>query len=244
MFRLIRLLIIGAFFVAALIWFGRVTIAEHLLSKKLSMDVKIESVKLGWREITFCNLHLSNPLQAHALDAFTAESISIFVHPLELISKRVHIDQVKVVNPTCYLELYNSSGSDNNWVHILNHMPIATQGTKHFVIDKLQVTNLSFKAIRPKGKALSLPPLPYLEFEHLGESGSLSLSSLSKSIFELFLSSLTSKKHFGALLDHVHLLPKDLTSSYEKNYLKDGFNAIKRKTQESIEDFISSITED
>ena len=246
MFRFLRSIIFFALGIAlafCAIVLARVPITEYLLSQKLGNKVKLSSMKIGWREISLHNFQLLNPKSINR--AFTAESISLSINPL-----RRRVEELKVTNPILHLELYNASGTNNNWSTILNRYP-TLKGTKHFTIHKLTLINPSFHIQRSNGKELALT-LPQITFDKLDLSP-LALSDISKVIFEQMLYSITSKQHLGAILDNVETLPFEFITRKHKRLneakalIKESFETIKRKTQEGADllfDFFSLKSEE
>lgn len=245
MFRLLRffilLLVIVAIVAGAYLWMARVPTMERFLSKKLNTTVTIEKVHLGWKTLSIEGLKIANPEQSAIPYAFQGEVTAIEMNPLALLKKTVHIDRIEIHNPTIGIELYNNSGTDNNWSRILNGLP--SGGERKFIVKKLVVINLKFEAARSNGKTISLPAIPYLEFANLGEKGALTLPQLGRVIFQIILQNIANKPHLGAILENVASLPKDImdgvTSTLPldeaKGAIQEGFDAIRRKTQEASE---------
>jgi len=245
MFRLLRfiiLLIVIIVIVAGVyLWMARVPTLERFLSKRLNSKVTIEEVHLGWGTLTIEGLRIENPSQSTLPYAFQGGALTLEMSPFELWQKTIHIDRIKIQNPSIGVELYNSSGTDNNWSRLLNGLP--TGGERKLIVKKLTILNLQFEVIRSNGKSLTIPAIPYLEFENLGEKDSLTLSQLSRVIFQVILQSISSKAHLGAIMENVSGLPQDLlegvTSTLPleeaKGAIQEGMDTIRRKTQEASE---------
>ncbi|MCH9625956.1 MAG: hypothetical protein S4CHLAM123_11410 [Chlamydiales bacterium] len=158
-----------------------------------------------------------------------------------LFKKIIYVDKIKLQNPTLGIELYNSSGSENNWARLLNGFP--SGNGKKFVIRKLVILNLRFDVTRSNGKPVSIPPLPYLELHNLGEKGALTLSQLGQVIFQALLQTVVSQGHLGALLDNVRHLPQDVLESVRstlpieegRGVMQEGLETLRRKSHEASE---------
>ena len=209
MFRLLRLIILLIIIIVIVagvyLWMARVPTLERFFSKQLNSKVTIEEVQIGWAKLKIEGLRIENPSQSTLPYAFQGGMITLEMSPFELWQKRVNIDRIKFQNPTIGVQLYNNSGSDNNWAHLLNSFP--SGGKRKFVIKKLTILNLQFEVVRSNGKTLSIPSIPYSEFENLGEKGALTLSQVGRVIFQTMLYTLTSKPHLGVILDTVTALP-------------------------------------
>lgn len=247
MFRLIRLaiflLIVIVTVIVTYLWIARVPTLERFLTHKLGYKVTLEEVNIGLHELVIEKLKMENPQGSTKPYAFEAEAISVEYSPWDLWKNTLHFPLIKIQKPTLTVELYNASGSENNWSRILNTMP--TKRNKHFVIDKLTIIHLQFQIIRANGKTLPIPPLPYLEFDNLGTNKPLTLGEIGKIIFQSLLKSLTSKPHLRSLLDNVpqlsrNLFPFLLPDEESKGFLHESLDTIKRKSQEAT-DFIQDL---
>ncbi len=242
MFRLFRTLftlaVIAIVVVGAYLWIARVPTLERFLSKKLGVKVSIDDVNLSWSRFSIERLRIENPGRGPSSFAFETREISVELSPLEIWKKTLHIHQVTLHDPTLTLELYNSSGKENNWVRILNGLPSSSD--RHFIIDKLTITNLKFQAIRSKGKTLSIPPIRRLNFENLGYNSPLSLGQVGKIVFQGILKSLTPRPYLGSILDRTRVVPKDLLKGIfpveeERGVFRDSLTSLKRKGLQATE---------
>lgn len=243
MFRLIRLIIllvlIAAVVIGVYLYMARVPTVERFLSKRLNAEVIIDEVDLSFSSITIKKLRIKNPAQSSLPYAFQAATISLHVSPFELFREKIHIDRVKIHNPTVGIELYNASGTENNWALLINRMPATN--SKKFVIKKLTITNLQFDILRSNGKPINVPPIPYLEFDNLGESGALTVAQIGRILFQTILSSLKSQAHLNALLENVSQIPQSLLDGVNstlpiediRGRLQEGIDTIRRKGKEA-----------
>ncbi len=245
MFRLIKFLILVVLIVAVVgggyLWSTRISTLERFFSKWLNTKVTIEDVHLGWGKLSIEGLKIVNPSQSTYPYAFQGGLIAVEIDPFELFKKIIHIERIKIQNPTIGLELYNSSGSDNNWARLLSSLP-SGGGERKFIVKKLTILNLRISAIRSNGKEISIPSIPYLVFENLGERGALTLSQLGHVIFQTILQSLTSKTHLKAILDEVGALPMGIVEGVTSTLPIEGVETIRRKGQEIYEFLKAKVT--
>lgn len=232
-FILVALLII-CILAGVVLWLGRVSFTESFLSKKLKTEVTLEDISFGFGKITLKNLRLTNPASSKVPYAFEAGAITIQLSPSELFKKETHIHRIKIQDPHLSIELYNSSGNDNNWAPILSQVPSKPHSSSHsYIIDRLSIVNLRVDIIRNGGKKISLPSIPYLEFQSITKNN---LPELFRHIFIKLLESIPSKYNLNTLLDTLTSSP-DNPSTYDsvKNTLKEGANALKQKVEEATD---------
>ncbi len=240
MIRIIILVLVLALLLGGVyVWLTRVSSVEHFLSKRLNAEVVIQDVRLGWGRLTLEGLKIKNPSSSAMADAFQCSEFDLEMSPSALFKSTVYIDRITIHDPVIGVELYNSSGSDNNWVRLLRGFP--SGGDQKYVIRKLTLTNLQFEVLRSNGKRLSVPVVPVLEFENLGEKGALSVSQLARVIFQTLLNNLSNRAHLGAILDNVTILPQKLLDGAKlpiedsRKSIQEGLEKIKRKTKEASE---------
>ncbi len=238
MIRLISFLILVATIALGIyFWTNRVSTLESFLSKRLNSKVSLDEVRLGWGRLTLRGLQIETP----SSKAFRSDEIVLEMSPFAFFKKTVYVEKIKIQNPTLSLELYNSSGSENNWVRLLNGFPSGSG--KKFIIRKLVIINLRFDVTRSNGKPVSIPPLPYLELQGLGEKGALTVSQLGQVIFQALLQTVVSQGHLGALLDNVRQLPQDVLEHVRstlpieegRGVMQEGLETLRRKSHEASE---------
>ena len=238
---LILVIILVAVVAGVFLWVARVPTLERFLSKRLNTKLTIEEVHFGWGTLTIEGLRIKNPAKSTLPYAFQGGSITLEMSPFQLWSEVMHIDRIQIESPTLGVELYNSAGTDNNWSRLLNTFP-SGNGRK-FVIKKLTISNLRFDIVRSNGKPINIAPIPYLEFDNLGEKGALTLSQVGKVIFQTLLQTLTSQSQLRGILDTVQALPKQVLEGVKstlplenaKGALQEGLDTIKRKGEEASE---------
>lgn len=245
MFRFLGFLLFLALIVilaaGAYLWLSRVQTLERFFSSTFHRHVMIDSVDVQWDKIIIKGMRIENPTNSTLPNAFEAETITIEAKPLDLVQERILIRNVAIENPTFSLELYNSSGTDNNWARILSNLPRSQE--KQIAIEKLTFSNLHFSVLRANGKKISLPPLSSLEFEHLGQRKPLSFPQIAQVLFESLLHYLTAKPHLGNIMENVPTFSKEILDGVNttipveeaKSHIRQGYETLKKKTQEATE---------
>ncbi|MCH9620359.1 MAG: hypothetical protein S4CHLAM45_02230 [Chlamydiales bacterium] len=182
------------------------TLLTHFLSRRLGSELSIQEIQFGLKELTFKGVSIKNPSPSILPYAFDGATVKVRLNMLDLWKKDLPIEQLRIENATLLIELQDSTGAKNNWATLLHEFSKRRDG-KEYSIDKLIVTNLRFQGVRDYHKELSIPPLRHFELENLGHIHSLTLGSLSHTIFQSLLLPLTSKPHLAKLLDHVSTKP-------------------------------------
>jgi hypothetical protein len=212
-------------FGGAYIWIARVPIIERFLSDHINAQVTIEKVQLGLQTLTLEGLRIANPTKSLSY-ALQCEAITVEMNPLHLFKQTMQIDRIEIRNLIIGIELYNISGTDNNWSRFLSIMP--SDGNRKIFVKKLAVSNTRFEAIRSNGKPLSIPTLPSFELENLGENGSITPSQLGCILFRLILQ----KVSVQGLLQNIPDIPKHILEGL--NYPKDQVKGLSQKGVETI----------
>lgn len=175
------------------------TLLSHWLSKKLSCTLSIKEVKLGLNSLTLKGVQIKNPPNCRLPYALTNGSIVVTANLWDFLKGTIPISQIHLESGILGIELYNSSGSENNWNTLLKEFTLKRDG-KGFTIDRLVVTNLQFKGLRSK-KEFPISPLYYLELDHLGTLRPLCMGQVGQSLFEGILFNLKTKPHLAHLLE-------------------------------------------
>ncbi len=247
MFRLIRLFIFFAIILAVLfgfyLWTSRVSHLERFLSKQLDTRVSIKEVELGWGRLRLEGVQLHNPTGSQLSYALRMESISLRMNPFDLWKETLRIKEITVESPMLGIELYNGSGSDNNWARILSSLPPASSEQKTFEIETLILNNLGFQVIDRKGKSIEIPPVAHLEFHNIGNRNALTISQVGRVIFQSILKTLSGHAQLASLLDQVEAIPKNFIEGIRTKSappLEEGLDAIKKRGKQAT-DFLKNL---
>lgn len=249
MFKIIKFFVLSLILIALsfafYIWVQKKTLLEQFLSHKLNMEVELQDVSIGWGQLSLKQLRLKNHSGSQLPDAFVG-NVTLSMDPMTLLTNHIEIARLDIDDPILYLELYNFTGSDNNWSRSINSFPSTSDKT--FVIHKLTINNLQFHPIKHAKKTINLPKIAKLQFENLGSKTPLTITQISQAVFESILFSLTSKPGLGEILKNIEALPKQAlqgaTSTIPldvSNKFQESWHFIKRKSQEtknSLENWI------
>lgn len=245
MFLIIVLILCGVAWAG--IWLARVPIVETVLSKKLKTEVTVQDVSIRWGKVTLENLQIKNLSPSKLPLAFETGSLIVQFNPFELFKEQTHIQRIKIQDPHLTIELYNTTGNENNWISLLSKLPApsSTQSTSKtsshhpLIIDRLSLVNVHIDIIRPGGKVITIPAIPYLEFQGIGEQGSINFSTLFRELFIKILESTQSKQALGSILDQLSSQengqPPSSSMDSIKSTMKEGIDALKRKAGEAQE---------
>ena len=203
------------FFISILLvsWFLRTSIVSGYLSKVLNLPVSIESLDISLNQITIQDLHIKNPKNSKLESAFTAQKIQLNVPLFNFFDSHVVISQVNIQSPFIGIEMYNASGSDNNWSQIIEQLnqPSSensnetTKNNKTFTIEQLTISDLHIQAYNKalNGKLLEPAPIKLIELRNLGKDNPQALKKLFSIIAFSLLKEITLKNHLEGILKDI-----------------------------------------
>jgi len=205
---LLSLAIIALLVCGLLLYWGGADYLSRYLTEMLGTLTVVHGLAANTHSISLKGLEVSNPVGSKVAHAFKANAIILDAPFSTYLHKTIHLNELKIDSPTLGIELYNSSGSSNNWSHLLKSLPLSSGGERHFIIDRLVITNIQFDALKANGKRISIPTIPYLEFRNLGSDHPLTTSELSRIIFQSLLSIVAKEAALSKILNNVVPLSK------------------------------------
>ena len=222
------------------LWITRVPTLERFLSQKLNAKVNVDDVEFGLNQIIIKGLRIKSPSPATLFYAFEGETITIELNFLQLCKNTVGIKQITLQDLTINIELYNLTGSDNNWARLLCECPHIGE-KQNFKIDQLNMINIKFNTLRSTGNKIALPTISQLT---LKQQGPYTLPHIGQLLFKTSLATFTAKPPFGALFESVAAVP-DLMEDVDpfeqtKKNLLEGAQTIWHKTHETFQGFFSN----
>jgi hypothetical protein len=223
LFLSLILVSLGAYF-----WVGRVTLLERYLTKRFNQEVTIEDVSVRIDHLDLKNWKISGQAQSYVPYALQGKILRIELTPLSFFTFPIRIPNITIKDPILTVELYNIPGSENNWTTILNQFSPAK--SRRIEIDTLNISNLQFEIYKMNGKKINTPPIPLLQFEHLGQTHKLTFHDLGRTLCEAMLTPLTNRPQFHNLLDHVEASQKE-----ELKYKTSKFPLVKQHFLKTIE---------
>jgi hypothetical protein len=245
MSRLIRFLFI--FFLilvvlGAFLWTQRVSLLERYFTDQLNQEVSIEAVSIGRDSLDIKHWKMKSKTETNIPYILSIRNLKINMSPVAFFKNPVCIRSITIQDPTLVVELYNLSGSENNWTSLLKITPSPSEN-RQVHIDELSIFNLQFEIYKMNGRKIAVPAISSLQFENLGEKNSLAFEDIEKIVCEAMLLPLTKQPNLRNLLDGVpDFSKKELHCTASKislNKIKKQFHAttvaIKQKALETKE---------
>ncbi len=205
---LLTLVILVVLVAGILLYWGGADYLSRYLTEILGTRTVVHGLAASTHSISLKGLEVYNPIGSKIPHAVKANAIILDGSFTAYLNKTIHLNELKIDSPTLGIELYNSSGSSNNWAHLLKSLPLSSGGERHFIIDRLVITNIQFDAVKANGKRISIPSIPYLEFRNLGTDHPLTTSELSRIIFQSLLSIVAKEAALSKILNNVMPLSK------------------------------------
>lgn len=183
-FGLVILIIIAA---VVLLWLLKAPIVASYLSHKLGVKVSVGGINFSKEETNIRKFKINNPIGARTNTAFSSQKIDIQYSLSDLRSDPGVIDNIDLSNAYLAIELYNTSGTRNNWTQILQNLDKEKdKDSKEIIIKRLIIRNLSV-SVRGKGLFASwkkIKDIPYLEFKNISSKTGFPTEELIKQIFD------------------------------------------------------------
>ena len=103
------------------VWTWRVPIVSKVLTYALKTKVTIDELDLSINlsRLTIKNLKIRNPANSNLTSALQIGMIEISTPIYEFLKKDINIQSILLDRIAFNVEMYNSSGSDNNWSRII-----------------------------------------------------------------------------------------------------------------------------
>lgn len=198
---LFSLVILALIVLVVFLYFGLDDYLSSYLTSRLGTKTEIERVKLGTHTVKLEKVKIASP--GRLPHAFEAQEVLLDAPLSRYWGETIHLDSFLIENPIFSIELFNSSGSSNNWVPILKNFPQSEGGGRRFVIDRLVLSNVQFQVIKSNGKFIHLPTIPYLEFQDIGKKRGLTTGEIGRVIFQTILSVVTKESGLSKILNNV-----------------------------------------
>jgi len=162
-------------------------IISSYLSHKLGVNVSMRSVSISTNGMKISKFKINNPIGARTNTALSAQDIDVAYQWKELRSDPGVIEDIELNNVFLGIELYNSSGSRNNWSQILATVDDnQDKDAKEMIIRRLVIKNLSV-SVRGKGIFSSwqkIKEIPRLEFRNISSKEGFPTEKLIEQIFD------------------------------------------------------------
>lgn len=215
---------------------GEKILEEHL-SEALGVPVTIERLHIGWNHIKLSDCRISNPEAGHIDYAFIAPEIRIDLNFLSLFTHEIEVSNIFFKNPTIGIELYNLSGTDNNWNRLIGHIPHQEEKTaneKTIYIEHLLIEPLNIQLYNKptSNKPVFLDPIPKIDLHNIGSrNDALPLNDALNIIAQAIITAVSNKVGLTNLLYGVFQFPgnsvEKILSPVDK-VIKTPFTLIKK----------------
>lgn len=195
---LFSLLLLALLLFAFFLFWGAEDYLSRYLTDQLGTKTTIRSVGVGTGSLTLKGIEIFNPKRSKITHAFYARMIQMEAPWSTYFKKSIHLDTLRLDSVKMGIEFYNSSGSSNNWAHILKTMPVSSSN-RLIEVDRLTIANIQFDVLKG-GKSVEVSKIPYLEFRNLGN---LTTAELVRLIFHSILSAATHEAPLSKILNNV-----------------------------------------
>ena len=202
----------------------RAEFASIILTKTLKTSVRVDEICLSKRGIQVVNFRISNPEGCMLKKAFSTDRISVMLAWRELLkvitgigASHIELSEIAIHRPYIGLELFNDSGSDNNWKRLFDTLPpsTVTASSRRFSVEKLIITKIRVQMLRRTASLTTINPpvIARLDITKLGENSPLTAEELLHSTFMLLLDEVASDLKLGAIMQGIKRLPLDITKT-------------------------------
>jgi len=181
------IIIAAAIAFIVVIWLLKAPIISAYLSHKLGVNVSMNSAKISRSEMRIKKFKINNPIGARTNTAFLAKKINVNYLWKEIRANPGVINDIVLNDVFLGIELYNTSGSRNNWSQILANVDDEQdKDAKEMIVNHLIINNLSVN-IRGKGLFSSwkkVKEIPRLEFRNISSKEGFPTEKLIEQIFD------------------------------------------------------------
>ncbi|MDB6081199.1 MAG: hypothetical protein JWO53_471 [Chlamydiia bacterium] len=212
-------IILGAFFgvliaVSSLIVYGyanRVELLTKALTLAIGVPVQIQEIDLTKQGAVIRGLKIHNPHGCKLPHALIAEKITITLNWIRLLEHMVNfrklkltIDSIHIDAPIMGLELFNPTGSDNNWSRMFASSADAPESSASIdlMIDEFLMTHVKLKVEYHCFTEASLRPQPIarIELKNIGSNTDVGMKQLFQVISKVLLNEAASSLNLKTLL--------------------------------------------
>src|SRR3989338_487384 len=189
------------------VWLWRVPLASRSLSWvfKTKVSVEVVDISLNFSKVTLKNLSIKNPAKSNSTDALTAETVEIKAPIYTYFMKGVNLSEIVLDRLSFNLDLYNHSGSDNNWVTLmerkeskeLQHLP--TSDETHLQVKKILIKDLSYHYSALHLSPIQMDRIAKVEILNLGYDQPITYSQLIALLERTFLCQFSAHSHYSVM---------------------------------------------
>lgn len=217
-FLLLLIVIVGYIGVSRLADFA----ANHL-SQKLQVTVSVDSMGLRTKKIIVHNLQIGNPSGYSLAKAFSAKKINIEVHPTELFSDHVVVEEIVASDVDLGLEFDSKTSGKGNWTVIMSNFKNQLQNEpehpkkRSVLIKRIVFTNINTQLLfHGEGNVHQLPTIDRMEFTNISSNDGLPIDQLTESVLGQMLIEIFRQHHLENMLDSIFLSPENAAKTLFK----------------------------
>lgn len=171
-------------------WFNIPNIIANILTREFSVLVTVGNVNLSKNNLKVQSLNVETPTGSKTSSSFYSEEINVSSTLKNINNQQLTIDSFTLKNNIISIEFYNESGSDNNWVRILNKPTKPEKvSNRKYLIKKLTLNNISLVLTKPNGQKQNFPTIEKLEFYNISDETGFPIEEIEKAITEIILNS-------------------------------------------------------
>lgn len=157
--KVFAIILISLLLIIGLVWISKGSLLSRYLSRELGTPVTLKSLTYSPDKISLVDLMIFNPKDSKTSHALNVEMIQIFCPFIELFRTTTNIDQIEMDNINLGLELYNITGTDNNWTRILYNNKKRHIHEETFFIKSLKLNNITVILTTNLGQTKTYGPI-------------------------------------------------------------------------------------
>jgi hypothetical protein len=172
--------------IATILWFNMPSYISRYLTKEFGVQTSISNVTLDTKNLNVYNLIMENPKGSKIQNALTCKKINLNSTIKNISSSTLTINSISLENISIAVELYNSSGTDNNWVRIMDTKETDTKSDRKYLIKTLKLNNINIVLYR-NNKIENLKPIKNLTFNNISNESGFPIEEIEKAIAHVIL---------------------------------------------------------
>jgi hypothetical protein len=167
---------------AAHLFTHRATILAQRLETTLGVPVSIAGIDVSRSQLVIRDLAIENFAASRLDKALTVDAITVDFTLRDLFSSPTTVNSIVIQDPMIAVEMYNPSGSKNNWQRILQNVGGSSngEGAHQYLIGALSMKNLRVRAYNPAlgDKIIEPAPIPSFEARNISPDNPIDLRAL------------------------------------------------------------------
>jgi|GEM_PF-4484560 len=157
--KILLIILVSFLVILGFVWISKGSLLARYLSRELGTPVSIKSLSYSPEKVSIVGLNVYNPKGSRTQNALQIDLTRIYCPIGELFRKTTNINQIIMENINLGVELYNTSGTDNNWARILYNNEKRQVHQEDFFIKSLVLKDLSVTLTRSNGNTRTFGPI-------------------------------------------------------------------------------------